>query len=78
MEETVNTLVDASFAPPHEGYLGIQAGLPFWESNRQPFTQSSAEGESTIALLETIGFRVTRKVLHGDYRAEQGTKDLGQ
>ena len=89
-KQTVNIYVDASFAPPHEGYRSIQGaviehakGFLSWESGRQLFiiTQSTAEsellammegfqvGQSTISLLEAIGFQIRAKTLHGDNKA---------
>ncbi len=49
----LNILVDASYAPPHEGYRSVQGAIYMhggnvlmWSSSRQGFiTQSTAESE---------------------------------
>ena len=51
--EVLNILVDASYAPPHEGYRSVQGAIYMhgnnilmWSSSRQSFiTQSTAESE---------------------------------
>ena len=51
--EVLNVLVDASYAPPHEGYRSVQGAIYthgnnilMWSSSRQGFiTQSTAEAE---------------------------------
>ena len=51
--EVLNVLVDASYAPPHEGYRSVQGAIYMhgnnilmWSSSRQSFiTQSTAEAE---------------------------------
>ena len=78
VEAVANIFVNASFPPPCEGISKgcsssmLEGWLLFWESSRQSFiTQSTAESEllALMALLETVGFEIAKKVLHGDNRA---------